>query len=187
MMRARYRLFAGILVISAAAVLVLQSGCARSGMTGGTPVETVDSDPDPAPEPVVDPAEEEKTVEVYDLEDEMLEDDEIDDQVEDLQLSGQGLADSFTVKDASEADIDPVLFDLGYRVQVFASSQLEKAKELKKNLMAGTGLAVYIEFEGGMYKVRVGDFLTRDEASKARESLLKEYPDCWIVSATIRK
>ncbi len=64
---------------------------------------------------------------------------------------------------------------------------LEKAKELKKNLMAGTGLAVYIEFEGGMYKVRVGDFLSREEASQARETLLKEYPDCWIVSATIRK
>ncbi len=186
-MRVPYRLFAGILLISGAAVLLLQSGCARSGMTGGTPVEAVEFDPDPAPEPVEDLTEEEKAVEIYDLEDEMLEDDEIDDQVEDLQISGQGLADSFTVKDASETDIDPVLFDLGYRVQVFASSQLEKAKELKKNLMAGTGLAVYIEFEGGMYKVRVGDFLSREEASQARETLLKEYPDCWIVSATIRK
>ncbi|HSG27992.1 MAG TPA: SPOR domain-containing protein, partial [Candidatus Krumholzibacterium sp.] len=81
----------------------------------------------------------------------------------------------------------PAGFDTGYRVQLFATSDLERARELKKNVMAETGLAVYIEYEGGLYKVRAGDFSGREDAAAARTVLVERYPDCWIVKTTIRK
>ena len=186
-MRTSYIIFLIILFIAAVSVLIFHSGCTRSGMTAGTPVEIDQVEPAPESEPVQEEIIETIDDGIYDLEDETLEDDEIDDQIEELELSGKTAADSFSVKDVSDAVMDASAFDTGYRIQIFASSDLEKAKELKKNFMAGTGLAVYIEFEDGMYKVRVGDFLKREDASQARNRLAEEYPDCWIVSSTIRK
>ena len=186
-MRTSCRLFSITLLIAAAMILLLQAGCARSGITGKAPAEV--NRIEPAPESVSVQEETKETIpdQIYDLEDETLEDDEIDNQIEELELSGKTAADSFSVKDVSDAVIDVSTFDTGYRIQIFASSDLEKAKELKKNFMAGTGLAVYIEFEDRMYKVRVGDFLNRENASQARKRLVEEYPDCWIVSSTVRK
>ncbi|MBN2185741.1 MAG: SPOR domain-containing protein [Candidatus Krumholzibacteriota bacterium] len=186
-MRISYRLFPISLLIAAMMIIMLQAGCTRSGITGRTTADVDQIEPAPEPISVQEETQEEIPDEIYDLEDEALEDDEIDDQIEEVRLSGRTAADSFSVKDVSDAVIDASAFDTGYRIQIFASSDLEKAKELKKNFMAGTGLAVYIEFEDGMYKVRVGDFLKRDDASQARNMLVEEYPDCWIVSTTVRK
>ena len=49
------------------------------------------------------------------------------------------------------------------------------------------GIAVYIDYEDGLYKVRAGDFATRARASEARAKLAADYPDCWIVRTTIMK
>lgn len=172
-MRISYRLFPITLLIAAAVVFMLQSGCARSGITGRTPAEIDQIEPAPESAAVQEETEEAITDEIYDLEDETLEDDEIDNQTEELELSGESAADSFSVKDVSDAVIDASAFDTGYRIQILASSDLEKAKELKKNFMAGTGLAVYIEFEDGMYKVRVGDFLKERPLRRPGPDLLK--------------
>lgn len=92
--------------------------------------------------------------------------------------------DTFQVEEAEPAAPQAV-YGIGYRVQVFAAAELEAARELKKKVMAGTGLAAYIEYENGLYKVRAGDFATRDEAAAARAALSGEYPGCWIVQTTI--
>ncbi|MBU8921566.1 MAG: SPOR domain-containing protein [Bacteroidales bacterium] len=130
---------------------------------------------------------EEELEEVYDIDEEVLEDDDIEEVTEVLDKLEKTKPDTFSVKDINEEPPVVEKFALGYRVQVFASSELEIAKQFKKKLMAGTGLAVYIDYEGSLYKVRVGDFPGRDEASDARIRLAEEYPDCWIVKTTIRK
>ncbi|MDD3642961.1 MAG: SPOR domain-containing protein [Candidatus Krumholzibacteria bacterium] len=93
--------------------------------------------------------------------------------------------DTFRVEEAERPAAD-AQYDLGYRIQVFASGSLDAAREMQKKVMAGTGLAAYIEFEEGLYKVRAGDFSTREEASAARTTLAQTYPDCWIVRTTVR-
>ncbi|MCK4538554.1 MAG: SPOR domain-containing protein [Candidatus Krumholzibacteria bacterium] len=129
----------------------------------------------------------EKLEEVYDIDEEVLEDEDIGEETELLDKLEKTAPDTFSVKDINEEPPSVEKFAKGYRVQVFASSDLEKAKEFKKKLMAGTGLAVYIDYEGGLYKVRAGDFSGREGASDARVRLAEEYPDCWIVKTTIRK
>lgn len=125
--------------------------------------------------------------EVYDLEEESLEEDILDETTENLEEIKEAAKDSFTVNDLAAPSVKESGFDIGYRVQLLATGDLEKAKELKKKVMAGTGLAVYIDYEDGLYKVRAGDFPEREDASAARSRLVEGYPDCWIVKTTIRK
>ncbi|MBN2071273.1 MAG: SPOR domain-containing protein [Candidatus Krumholzibacteriota bacterium] len=186
-MRKSCRIISAVLFINAAIILLLQLGCTRSEVSGRVPV-VVEREKTPSKRVVSETKVEEQAEElVYDLEDEILEDEVIDKKIENLDFEEKISVDSFTVKDLSEAAVEASNYDTGYRIQVFASSDLGKAGELKNNIMAGTGLAVYIEFEDGMYKVRVGDFLTREDASQARKKLVDGYPDCWIVNTTVRK
>lgn len=169
-------------------ILFLQSGCTRTE-TGNR----VSSEPEPvaressrAIEPDVQPLAGELE-DVYDIDEELLEEDEIGDETELLDSLEKTARDTFSVKDINEVAPSVEKFAKGYRVQVFASSDLEKAREFKKIFMAGTGLAVYIDYEGGLYKVRAGDYSGREEASEARLRLAEQYPDCWIVKTTIKK
>ena len=189
-----WQLLVSIIILSA----VLQAGCTRTGT--GSPVRGTVEPAETEPLPVL--ADEKATGEAavpdtsaaYDLEDELLEDDQVERVTEKVEVIEPAAADTFEVDDmidesgAAEAAAAPgEAYDIGYRVQLFATSDLERARELKKIIMAGTGLAVYIEYEGGLYKVRAGDFEGREEAATARNTLVEDYPDCWIVKTTIKK
>ncbi len=168
-------------------ILFLQVACTRSEISGRVSSGTEGAESDSRPSVKEDIETEPVQVEIYDLEDEALVDDELDESFEQLEDPGTAESDTFSVKDVFEGAVYGSGFDTGYRIQVFASADLDKAKELKNNVIAGTGLAVYVEFEGGLYKVRVGDYRTREAASQARTRFVELYPDCWIVSTTIRK
>ncbi|MFH1145153.1 MAG: SPOR domain-containing protein [Candidatus Eisenbacteria bacterium] len=60
----------------------------------------------------------------------------------------------------------------GFRVQLYAASNPELAKERAEEFRALFDEPVYVEFEGLLYKVQVGDFLTRDEAAAMRRRAL---------------
>jgi len=142
------------------------------------------------PEPLIDERLESsaaKADSVYNLDDEALVEDVIEKKTEKVEIIQPVQADSFSVKDATGEPVEKPGFEMGYRVQIFASGDLEAAKELRKKVMAGTGLAVYIDYEGGLYKVRAGDFPDREGAAKARTDLVEQYPDCWIVKTTIKR
>ena len=79
------------------------------------------------------------------------------------------------------------MYDIGYRIQVFASSDKTAAENIKQRVGAETGMPVYLEFEEGLYKVRAGDFAERKDAAQARLKLVGLYPGSWIVRTTIRK
>jgi cell division septation protein DedD len=74
----------------------------------------------------------------------------------------------------------------GFRVQVFASQSQEVAEAARRTAQARLGVPAYSELADGVYKVRVGDCLTRETA----ETLLSTcravyYKDAWIVESKV--
>lgn len=81
---------------------------------------------------------------------------------------------------ASEALID------GFRVQVFAGADREIAENAARVAQERLGQPTYVELDGGMYKVRAGDFTTRELANQALPAIRAAYPDAWIVGSKVR-
>lgn len=82
---------------------------------------------------------------------------------------------------------------IGYRVQVFSSNRQQVAKteaiELQKKLERSLSVEVYAQYISPFWKVRIGNFLTYEEAKQFKESLLTQYPsliaDTYIVKDQI--
>jgi cell division protein FtsN len=170
----------------------LLAGCAGTGSRAGgareiTPRQGPDSIPPPPSEQAGEAVEGKTAREPYDLESEKPEDDAVDESDSEREMIDPLRADSFTVEESAEASEKAVPYDLGYRIQLAAFEEPAAARELKKKVMAATGMAVYIDYEDGLYKVRAGDFHTRAEASEERARLKESYEDCWIVRTTILK
>ncbi len=177
-----------LIVISGLIFLSTCLGCAKKQTSGGMVSESeprdVPAETNRPKEPAGTPI---KPAPGYDLENEMLEDDErvkpedLEEEIEPLE------SDTFAVSDVAVEKTEASDYGLGYRVQVFASSELEKAKSIKAKIIADTGYPAYIEFESGLYKVRVGNFRKREAAAQARSDIVEFFPDCWIVQTTIKK
>ncbi len=76
----------------------------------------------------------------------------------------------------------------GYRIQLMSTSNMDQATEIKKNAMVKLQGKIYLAFESAQYKIRVGDFLTRDEAKTALAEVVKNgYLDAWIVPCQVYK
>jgi hypothetical protein len=74
----------------------------------------------------------------------------------------------------------------GFRIQVFATGDEETAEAVREAGERKIGVPVYTEFVDGLYKVRVGNCLTREDA----ETLLERckdagYGDAWIVETRV--
>ena len=74
---------------------------------------------------------------------------------------------------------------LAYRVQVYSFIDLdaaEAARDRVERYLADWSHRVYLEEEGGNYKIRVGDFTDKADADLLRDRLRREgYPDAWTV------
>jgi len=95
--------------------------------------------------------------------------------------------DTIAVQDIAVEQAPKQLYSIGYRIQVFASSDRAAAERVKDRVVAQMRLATYIDYEDGLYKVRAGDFAGRNEAVQARLKLAGTYPGSWIVRTTIRQ
>jgi len=95
--------------------------------------------------------------------------------------------DTFIVQDIAAEETPKQRYDIGYRIQVFASSDRAAAERVRERVVAETRLPAYIEYEDSLYKVRVGDFAERKDAAEARVKFAGAYPGSWIVRTTIRK
>lgn len=77
----------------------------------------------------------------------------------------------------------------GYRVEIFFSSNLdakEKALETKvKFLSEYPDYTVHVKFIAPNFRVRVGDFRTKNEAWKLYKKIQKDYPAAFIVPDVI--
>lgn len=77
----------------------------------------------------------------------------------------------------------------GFRVQLFATKDIESATIAKKEaefVFTGDSLNIYVEFDSPYYKLRIGDFQERDDAEAFREvAHEKGYPSSWIVKTKV--
>jgi hypothetical protein len=77
----------------------------------------------------------------------------------------------------------------GWRVEIFSSSSdaYEKAKKVKQEFLSSfPELEVHIRFIAPDFKVRVGDFRTRNEALKLRKQIQDRYPESFEVKDIIK-
>ena len=75
----------------------------------------------------------------------------------------------------------------GFRVQVFATQDRNRADELQDELKIKFNEKIYIIFEAPNYKLRVGDFFDRDDAELMRMKLVSSnFPSAWIVRTKIQ-
>ncbi len=74
----------------------------------------------------------------------------------------------------------------GYRVQIMAALKEENANRMAEEARSKLDKPVYIEYIPPYYKVRVGDFLSREEAERYRDKLKAlGYYDAFIVETLI--
>jgi cell division septation protein DedD len=82
---------------------------------------------------------------------------------------------------------DPQVFTPGWRVQIFASSSMVNADELARVARGTFAEPVYVEYIPPMYKVRVGDFMTRKDADHMKARVEAKKMDAFVVEALVVK
>ena len=76
----------------------------------------------------------------------------------------------------------------GYRLQIFESSSVEEANRTLRKFERSLKDSVYMVFEAPLYKLRLGNFVTKKEAEKQKENLNKKgYKNIWIVRSRIEQ
>jgi len=186
-MSKRGRVFCFVLL---AVIYFLDFGCAGKQIN-----KTIDSTDDVGKDfadrnkVTVEKEVQEKTIEsnIYDIEKEMPENRILEDVKGIEEKVTPAAPDSFSVEDVTIDGGSSIDYSIGYRIQIFASASLEKAKEIKKQAESKMSLNVYIELDDDMYKVRVGNFNSRKDAAEARGIVTSFFPDCWIAETTIKK
>ena len=77
----------------------------------------------------------------------------------------------------------------GFRVQIIATQDLEKAtllEEEAKSQFAMGGNKTYLVFEAPLYKIRLGDFTSRDQADELKiQALRYGYREAFIVRTKV--
>ena len=81
------------------------------------------------------------------------------------------------------------LFVTGYRVQLYATNDIDEANAKKATAEAAfPDEWFYIEYDPPTYKLRAGNFLSRSEAESFLQTLQSAgYPDAWIVPDRVLK
>jgi hypothetical protein len=76
----------------------------------------------------------------------------------------------------------------GYRIQLIATTDENRARETKKIAMLKLKEKVYLVFGAPNYKIQIGDCLTYDEAKAVRDEAVNNgFPDAWIVPSKVVK
>ena len=92
------------------------------------------------------------------------------------------------VKTSASKSLDSNITEIeGFRVQIFATQDRNKADQLQEDLALKFDEKIYIIFEAPNYKLRIGDFLDRDDAEILRMRLVSsDFPSSWIVRTRIQ-
>ena len=76
----------------------------------------------------------------------------------------------------------------GFRLQVFESSSAEEAKRILRKFDRAMPDSLYLVFEAPLYKIRYGNFVTKNQADATKETLAKKgYKNIWIVRSRIEQ
>jgi hypothetical protein len=75
----------------------------------------------------------------------------------------------------------------GYRIQIHFGNEREKAKDIKtKFLQAFADIPAYDSYQSPNFRVRVGDFRSKLEASKYLKQISATFPSSFIVNDNIK-
>jgi len=75
----------------------------------------------------------------------------------------------------------------GFRIQIHFGNEREKAKEIKtKFLQTFTDIPAYDSYQSPNFRVRVGDFRSKLEASKYLKQISAAFPSSFIVTDNIK-
>ena len=77
----------------------------------------------------------------------------------------------------------------GFRIQIYAGSKMETANEAKADFVQAfhtSNMEVYKDWNPPHFWVRVGDFLTRNEAMKQLPNVRQFFPDAFVVQDKIK-
>jgi hypothetical protein len=97
----------------------------------------------------------------------------------------------FEQQKAAGQQLDSVVveseFSQGYRIQIFASGSIDEANAMRMTAAQHfTDDSLYVVFDPPVYKVRIGDFRTRAEASQRLGVIIGEgFGDAWVVGDRI--
>lgn len=148
--------------------------------TNSNTVRNPDRDP-VATMPVVDESFDPVTLEDEDLD--FPENNTRLDEESNTSLPGETTGNNTTASPAQNRQIN------GYRVQLFATRDNEIGELEKKKaefLFAEDEVAVYIEYDSPMYKIRVGDCQSREDAEALRDiARRKDYVSAWVVPTKV--
>ena len=88
-----------------------------------------------------------------------------------------------------ERQQDTVVTSSGFRVQIYISYNIDSAMHVKEEINLKLEYDwVYLEFDAPLYKVRIGDYLTRADATEMIKNLNEMgYTNAWIVPTTVNK
>ena len=76
----------------------------------------------------------------------------------------------------------------GYRLQIFESSSVKETNRALRKFERSLKDSVYMVFEAPLYKLRLGNFVTKKEAEKQKANLNKKgYKNIWIVRSRIEQ
>jgi cell division septation protein DedD len=76
----------------------------------------------------------------------------------------------------------------GFRVQIFASSSLEKAETVARQARTVFSESVYVEYSAPLYRVRVGDFSTKEQALEMKEKAVRAgYEGAWVAAVSAER
>jgi len=81
---------------------------------------------------------------------------------------------------------DSKSFIPGWRIQLGAFDTIQKAEAAASKARQHFTEPVYVEYQAPMYKVRLGDFLTKDDAHSMQvRAKAQNYKDAWPVEALV--
>ena len=76
----------------------------------------------------------------------------------------------------------------GFRLQVFESSSVEEANRILRKFDRALPDSLYLVFEAPLYKIRYGNFVTKNQADATKKTLAKKgYKNIWIVRSRIEQ
>jgi len=87
---------------------------------------------------------------------------------------------------ASILETSEIVKVTGYRIQIFAGHEQDKAIEIKTTAESHLGISVYLVYEAPQYKVRAGNFVHRLQAMELLSHIKANgYRDAWIVRSQV--
>ena len=76
----------------------------------------------------------------------------------------------------------------GFRLQIFESSSADEANRVLKKFNKSFSDSLYMIFEAPLYKIRYGNYITKQEAEDVKKDLRnKGYKNIWIVKSRIEQ